>query len=95
MKKTIISILVLQTVPFSKLVAQGADDCGTTSPGQGVDVTQHGGIYVPAGDIFKVLVVFARFRDDVTPTRIGLWAEIHKTTPHSLIRMRTQTLLTI
>jgi hypothetical protein len=31
MKKTIISILVLQTVLFSKLVAQGADDCGTTS----------------------------------------------------------------
>ncbi len=67
MKTIFIWILLLHTVLCGKLLAQEMADCGTASLGQAIDLTQEGGIYVPAGGVFKVLVVFARFRDDVDP----------------------------
>ncbi len=47
-------------------LAQNATDCGT-SGSTVIDLEQSGGIYITAERELKVLVVFARFRDDVTP----------------------------
>ncbi|MDP1706790.1 MAG: hypothetical protein Q8L36_03140, partial [bacterium] len=48
--------------------AQTGEGCGTIPlPNEGIDLNQEGGLYLTSQGELKVLVVFVRFRDDVSP----------------------------
>jgi hypothetical protein len=64
----------LSALPFcfilasSQAFAQGEPSCGTVPPAvEPINPTETHGIYLPAQGDLKILVVFARFKDDTSP----------------------------
>jgi hypothetical protein len=71
--KHIFYITLICVLGFSGLLAQNEPECGLSPQVSGksftlspLDLTQKGGLYVTAQGEIKVLVVFVRFKDDVS-----------------------------
>ncbi|PJA96230.1 MAG: hypothetical protein CO129_07635 [Ignavibacteriales bacterium CG_4_9_14_3_um_filter_34_10] len=63
--KHILRILLLCLLGFSNfLLAQTEPQCAAPQSGGSISLSQEGGIYLTAQGTLKVLVVFARFKDD-------------------------------
>ncbi|MDR3611516.1 MAG: hypothetical protein P4L27_13190 [Ignavibacteriaceae bacterium] len=60
--KNLLSLLIMILFSLNNLVFGQDMLCGTTGPG--TISTQTGGIYIPSQGTLRVLVVFARFKDD-------------------------------
>jgi hypothetical protein len=67
--KTFIVLLACCFAAFSTTsIAQTEFSCATVPPqGEVINPTETRGIYLPAQGDLKILVVFARFKDDTTP----------------------------
>jgi hypothetical protein len=68
MKKLIFYFVMLYSFFLSNnTYSQIGEGCGTTPlPNENIDLNQEGGIYLTAQGELKLLVVFVRFKDDVS-----------------------------
>ena len=68
MKKLLTFFVFIFILTSRYIFAQIDKDWSITRPaGESIDLTYEGGIYLTAQGEFKVLVVFIRFKDDVSP----------------------------
>jgi len=65
--KNLISIILVLVLTFLNQAQTNEIDCATSYSGESIDFSQRGGKYLTSVGDLKVLVVFAKFKDDTSP----------------------------